>query len=363
MAAPPASGDRRLSPQRDRSHRQDRFVIESIQALPSPRPSLPLPPGPRASSPAPPLPPAQSPGPRPHRPARPPRTLALVPPSPTRHHVSPSSPLTLRPPQIDADKRFVVAQAGITLNALHAALAAHGLAMINLGSISDQSLAGVVTTATHGTGIAHPVLSMYVRALSLLLADGSRVRCSRECDPDLFMASICGLGSTGLILDITLEVQPAFRLIERQESRPFDDFLENMRSLVHADKFVRFWWFPQADTVRVSSFHETTEVRPSPSPSPSSSASVFSSVAEAIPQPRKPLNSWLWHSLVGFHLLQLVLFLGRYLSVFNTWYVQISSWLISPPTVAVDDSWRIFYLDCKVGPPVLPRSLVAICAC
>ena len=60
------------------------------------------------------------------------------------------------------DKRYVVAQAGIILSKLHAELAAHGLAMINLGSISDQTLAGVVTTATHGTGIDQPEAEMAV---------------------------------------------------------------------------------------------------------------------------------------------------------------------------------------------------------
>ena len=185
------------------------------------------------------------------------------------------------------DKRYVVAQAGIILSKLHAELAAHGLAMINLGSISDQTLAGVVTTATHGTGIDQPVLSMHVRALSLLLADGTRVRCSREENCDLFMASICGLGSTGLILDITLDVQPAFRLQEHQESRSFDDFLRNVRALVHADKFVRFWWFPQADVVRVSSFHETQEVRDirSPDPAPPVPASLLTSFSAHLSYP------------------------------------------------------------------------------
>lgn len=164
------------------------------------------------------------------------------------------------PPQVNREKHYVVAQAGITLNALHAALGQHGLAMKNIGSISDQTLGGVVTTATHGSGINYPVISMDVLALVLLLADGSRIRCSREENADLFLASVCGLGSTGLILEVTLDVSPAFRLKEVQESHPFGDVVRDLDVFAHAAEHVRLWWFPHAGVVRVSSSNRTHEV-------------------------------------------------------------------------------------------------------
>lgn len=162
--------------------------------------------------------------------------------------------------QVNVEKRYVVAQGGIILSALHTVLAQHGLAMINVGSISDQTLAGVVTTATHGTGMHFKVISSHVQALVLLLPDGTRVRCSRTERSDLFMASLCSLGSTGLILQIQLEVGPAFRLKETQESLPFDHVVDRLDSYANSSEHVRMWWFPQANTVRVSSADRTTEV-------------------------------------------------------------------------------------------------------
>ncbi|KAI0651302.1 L-gulonolactone/D-arabinono-1,4-lactone oxidase [Trametes meyenii] len=223
---------------------------------------------------------------------------------------------------VNVEKRYVVAQAGIILSDLHVALAQHGLAMRNLGSISDQTLGGVVTTATHGTGMDFPVLSTYVCALVLLLADGSRVRCSREENHDLFMASICGIGSTGLILEVTLEVEPAFRLREVQETQSFDEVVQNLDSIARASQHVRLWWFPQADVVRVSSSDRTNE-------------------------PRNPVGTWLWHSLVGYHLLQFFLFVGRYVPDFNLWTGRFAAWLIRDRTVTVDDSHRVYNIDCK----------------
>lgn len=165
-------------------------------------------------------------------------------------------------PKIDVEKQLVVAQGGITLQRLHATLDAHGLAMINVGSISDQTLAGMVTTATHGTGLTHKVLSTHVQALHLLLADGSHVRCSRSENPDLSIATICGLGSTGLILDIQLKVAPAFRLHEVQETVKFDPVVDRLDEVANSAEYVRLWWWPQAGDIRVSSMSKTDEVRP-----------------------------------------------------------------------------------------------------
>ncbi|KAJ7777606.1 hypothetical protein DFH07DRAFT_797410 [Mycena maculata] len=121
---------------------------------------------------------------------------------------------------VDKEQCWVRAEAGITLSDLHAALAPHGLAIRNLGSISDQTLTGIVATVTHGSGVDYGILE-----LTLLLPDGSGetdstssppsssiVTCSRTQHPDLFNASLCGLGTTGLILTITLELEHVFRL-------------------------------------------------------------------------------------------------------------------------------------------------------
>ena len=162
--------------------------------------------------------------------------------------------------QVNTEKHYVVAQAGITLNDLHAQLAKNNLAMTNVGSISEQTLGGVITTATHGSGITYGVLSNQVRALSLLLADGSRTSCSRTERPDLFLATICGLGATGIILSVQLDVEPIFRLKEMQQTLPFDEVVQNFDHHVHSAEHVRFWWFPTRDVMRCSYSNRTNEV-------------------------------------------------------------------------------------------------------
>jgi L-gulonolactone oxidase len=213
--------------------------------------------------------------------------------------------------------------------------------MINVGSISDQTLAGIVTTATHGSGITYGVMSTHVLSLTLLLADGSKVSCSRQQNPDLFIATICGLGSTGLILTIQLEVEPAFRLKEVQETVDFDYGIKNLDDIVSSAEHVRFWWFPTAGTIRVSCADRTQEV--------SWTQPAMEDVINLPLQPKKPVGSWLWHSLLGYHLVQFLLFIARYFLFLNPYIGRFGAWLLRDPTVGVDDSHLIFNVDCRVS--------------
>ena len=151
-------------------------------------------------------------------------------------------------------------QGGITLNDLHVVLAQNNLAMSNVGSISEQTLAGVVTTATHASGIHFGVISTSVISLTLLLADGSHRLCSRVDNQDLFLATLCGLGATGIILSVQLKVEPAFRLKEVQKNLGFQEMMIHLDNHVYGAEHVRFWWYPTKDVVRASYSDRTIEV-------------------------------------------------------------------------------------------------------
>jgi L-gulonolactone oxidase len=212
--------------------------------------------------------------------------------------------------------------------------------MINVGSISDQTLAGVITTATHGTGISYGVISTHVMELNLLLADGRRVSCSRHALPDLFSASLCGLGATGLILSIQLEVESAFRLEELQESLPFEETMQNFDELVHSAQHVRFWWYPATDTMRCSYFDRTQQV--------CCPSLIYLVLTLSSSQPKLPVRNRWYHTFLGHHVTQLLLFVARYFLFLNQWVARYSCWLVSARTLGVDDSPLIFNIDCKV---------------
>ena len=74
---------------------------------------------------------------------------------------------------VDRASGLVRVEAGITIARLSEALDAHGLAMENLGDIDVQTIAGAISTATHGTGARLRNISAQVEELELVLADGS----------------------------------------------------------------------------------------------------------------------------------------------------------------------------------------------
>jgi L-gulono-1,4-lactone dehydrogenase len=145
-----------------------------------------------------------------------------------------------------ADTRtgLVTVRSGTTLRALNAELGGLGLAMANLGDIDAQTLAGALSTGTHGTGARLGGLATQVEALELVLADGSVVSCSATSRPELFAAARIGLGALGVITTVTLRCVPSFTLLADERPMPVEEVLEQFDALAAANDHFEFYWFP-----------------------------------------------------------------------------------------------------------------------
>lgn len=165
--------------------------------------------------------------------------------------------------QINTQDCIYHAQAGMKLLALHPVLRQNGLAISSLGSISDQTLAGCLSTATHGSGVTFGNLSSRVEFLDMVLPlpDAPLVRVSRQSDPDLFLSALCGLGTVGVIVAVAAKCEPAFNLEEECWTISFADFVERWQEIAESAQHVRCWWFPQIDQVKVSRLTRTMKVR------------------------------------------------------------------------------------------------------
>ena len=145
-----------------------------------------------------------------------------------------------------ADTRtgLVTVRSGTTLRALNAELGGLGLAMANLGDIDAQTVAGALSTGTHGTGARLGGLATQVSSLELVLADGSVVSCSATSRPELFTAARIGLGALGVITTVTLRCVPSFRLLADERPVPVEEVLEQFDALADANDHFEFYWFP-----------------------------------------------------------------------------------------------------------------------
>ncbi|HEY3758944.1 MAG TPA: D-arabinono-1,4-lactone oxidase [Solirubrobacteraceae bacterium] len=149
---------------------------------------------------------------------------------------------------VDRASGLVRVQAGITIRELNARLAEQGLALENLGDIDVQSIAGAISTATHGTGARLGNIPSQVTALTLVLADGSVLECSAERDPETFRAARVGLGALGVLAEVTLRCVPAFRLRGVDRPAPLQETLERFEELSLANDHFELYVFPHADT-------------------------------------------------------------------------------------------------------------------
>lgn len=168
---------------------------------------------------------------------------------------------------IDSTRGEATVRAGTPLHVLNEELEAFGYALPNLGDIDRQSLAGATGTGTHGTGLRLTGLSAGIRALRIVLADGSLVECSPTHEPELFQAARLGLGALGIVTEITVAVVPAFLLhaVERPES--LTDVLAHADVSAEANDHFEFYWFPHTDralTKRNNRVPEGTARRPLP---------------------------------------------------------------------------------------------------
>ncbi|KAI3327265.1 D-arabinono-1,4-lactone oxidase [Xylariaceae sp. AK1471] len=161
---------------------------------------------------------------------------------------------------LDKSTGIVVMQSGIRLYQLCDELAKHGFAMPNLGSINQQSIAGAISTGTHGSSLSHGIMSEDVLSLRITTADGVTRFCSPDEDPELFRAALLSLGALGIITEVTFQSVPEFALKWQQVIDTDVKMLNSWdKGLWTQAEFVRVWWYPYTRRAVVWSAQKTFE--------------------------------------------------------------------------------------------------------
>jgi L-gulonolactone oxidase len=256
--------------------------------------------------------------------------------------------------EVDRARRLVKVEGGATLASISAALEAHHLALPNLGSISDQTIAGCIATGTHGTGAREGVLATNIVQLEAVLSDGSVRVLSRDgvqaassspspspsSSPlpldgvdgaDLFRAFLCSLGCLGIITGVVIQAVPAFDLRATERPDSFSSVLADLGARVASAPFYRFHWYPHTDHIKEWRA-EPVEPRAHRAPPPSAAARAW---------------AWLRDVLFGFHLLQLALLVSLAVPALvplinRVWRRAVNA----SKTEVVDRSDRVFNFNC-----------------
>jgi hypothetical protein len=191
------------------------------------------------------------------------------------------------------DQRHLVeVQGGMRIRELNGYLDARGLALSNMGGYDGQTIAGVISTSTHGSGLTYGPLCDFVRSLDLIASDGTLHRIERSDGPTerpayearypertlvqddhWFNAAVVGIGCMGIVYSVILEVEPSYWLEEVRTLSTWEQVREDLRvgavlrENLHYE--VYFNPYPGSDGHHRCLITTRNRVEPSPDISPS----------------------------------------------------------------------------------------------
>ncbi len=152
---------------------------------------------------------------------------------------------------LDKEKSCVTVRSGTQIKALGELLHQEGLAQENLGDIDVQSIAGAISTGTHGTGVELGNLSTQVEELTFINGNGELISCSEEENHDIFKAAQISLGALGIITRIKLRCVPAYKLELQNVKGSLKECLAHLESYKKENRNFEFYYFPYTDVVQM----------------------------------------------------------------------------------------------------------------
>ena len=164
---------------------------------------------------------------------------------------------------LDPIRQQVTLRAGTRLWQIPELLADTGLALQNLGDINKQSIAGAISTSTHGTGQAFGGLASQVVGLELLTGTGQVLTISDAENAELLDALRVTLGAFGIVTTVTLQLVPAYDVHTIEQHAELDWVLDHWHDLNTAHDHFEFFWFGH-DAEVITKASERLPVRHTP---------------------------------------------------------------------------------------------------
>ncbi|KAH8892542.1 sugar 1,4-lactone oxidase [Thozetella sp. PMI_491] len=206
---------------------------------------------------------------------------------------------------VDSVSGLVVMQAGIRLWQLTEELRRYGLSFPVLGSVNEQSIAGVISTGTRGSTLMHGLISEAIEAVKITLANGETVSCSADDKPDLFRGALLSLGALGIIVEVTFRAVPTFSLKWSQtiqsDATMMAAWKNNNQLWTQAD-FIRVWWLPYTRRAVVWTADVVTKKQ----------------LASGTEKNYEPPTGY-YDGALGYHLYHNLLWLARYIPRITPW--------------------------------------------
>ena len=172
---------------------------------------------------------------------------------------------------VDPKRLEVTAGAGAKVGQVLQELKKYNLTLENFSAIQEQALGGWTQVAAHGTGSKFPTVEEQIVRMQIITPSCGTLRLSPQDYPQLFSLAKVGLGSLGIVSEVTLRCIPETYLKESSLSYHIDEIQNGHIQRLKAHRHVRYLWYPYADRM----------------------ASI---VCDAVPTPNSNANSNLYQS-------------------------------------------------------------------
>jgi decaprenylphospho-beta-D-ribofuranose 2-oxidase len=145
----------------------------------------------------------------------------------------------------DETSGLLRAEAGTTLGDLIETFVPRGWFPSVVPGTKFVSLGGCVAADIHGKNHHHAgTFGRQVTELEIACADGSRVRCSPEANPDLFWATVGGMGLTGIMTEVTIKMLPVespFMIVQNKPAKDLETSLGMLEDKRWDDDYSVAW--------------------------------------------------------------------------------------------------------------------------
>lgn len=139
---------------------------------------------------------------------------------------------------------------------------------------------------------------------------------------DELKAVLCSLGCLGIILSVTVQCEPVFKLEQTEFPAKLEDVLSSLNAYTNSAEHFRMLWYPHTDYVLCYGASRTDKQL----------------------DPRK--FNWFKDRLIGFYLLEFLFYIATFFTFLipfiNTFYFK----MFSSRKQFVDRSYNVFNFDC-----------------
>ena len=129
-------------------------------------------------------------------------------------------------------------------------LAAYGLALMNMGDIQQQTLAGAISTGTHGTGVTLGSFASMVTRWGIVTGEGDYIEYERDENP-LSEALHISVGMLGILVTVTIQVVPLYSLAFTSERNDFYTEVQQFQQTIRQHRNVEWFYFPGSEKIQV----------------------------------------------------------------------------------------------------------------